>query len=83
MIKEITQLAGVLGQPDVTELSVLLSDIENALLAKTITEHDYADLMVDVERLKKIIALRKNLELNQLIHDAVLGLIELAKAVKL
>jgi hypothetical protein len=39
--------------------------------------------MADVERLKHIIMLRNNLELNELIHDAVLGLIEMAKLVKL
>jgi hypothetical protein len=39
--------------------------------------------MVDVETLKNIIALKNNLELNKMIHDAVVGLIELAKMVKL
>ena len=68
---------------EAVELSFLLRDIEFCLQTRTITEQQYVELMVDVERLKKIIALKENLELNQLIHDAILGLIELAKAVKL
>lgn len=81
-IQAITDLLERQDTPEVIELSILLCDIEGSLNAKTITEQEYIALMVDVERLKKIITLKENLELNKMIHDAVVGLIELAKMVK-
>jgi len=67
----------------VRTIGILLAEVEECLKSKQITEQDYVDIMADVERLRTIIALKKNLELNQLIHDAVVGIIELAKMVKL
>lgn len=81
-ITAITDLLNRQDSEEVMEISILLCDIERSLECKAITEQEYVALMVDVERLKKIIALKKNLELNQLIHDAVVGIIELAKMVK-
>jgi hypothetical protein len=81
-IPAITDLLNRQDSEEVMEISILLCDIERSLDCKTITQQEYADLMIDVERLRTIIALKKNLELNQLIHDAVVGLIELAKMVK-
>jgi hypothetical protein len=66
----------------VQELTELLVGIEGALIEKSITEIQYVELMVDVERFRTIIALKNNLELNRMIHDAVVKLIELAKLVK-
>lgn len=71
-----------IDDPHVHELTCMLSDIAGALDKKTITQQEYVELMVDVERLRTIIALKENLELNKLIHDAVVGIIEIAKAVK-
>lgn len=81
-ISAITDLLNRQDSEEVMEISILLCDIERSLDCKAITEQEYIALMVDVERLKKIIALKENLELNQLIHDAVVGIIELAKMVK-
>jgi len=67
----------------VRTIGILLAEVEESLKTQQITEQDYVDIMADVERLKTIIALKKNLELNQMIHDAVVGIIELAKMVKL
>ena len=83
MIQAITDLLERQDSPEVLELSILLNDIEGSLNGGTITQHEYAELMVDVETLENIIALKNNLELNKMIHDAVVGLIELAKMVKL
>lgn len=85
MIEAITNLMNRQDSEEVVELSILLDEIENALNSKTLplTQQEYADLMIDVERLKKIIELKNNLELNKMIHDAVMGIIELAKMVKL
>lgn len=66
----------------VTELTSLIEAIEEALTDKTISEPQFADLMVDVERLRKIIQEAEDLALNQVIHDSVMGLIALAKALK-
>ncbi len=82
MIQAITDLLNRQDTPEVIELSILLTDIEGSLEGGTITQHEYVELMVDVEHLKKIIALKENLELNKLIHDAVVGIIQLAKLVK-
>jgi len=68
--------------PHVVSISLLIEGVAKGLKDKTISESEYADLMADVEVLKKIIALKNNLELNKAIHDAVVGLIELAKLVK-
>jgi hypothetical protein len=81
-IQAITDLLERQDSEEVIELSILFCDIERSLDCKAITEQEYIALMVDVERLKKIIALKENLELNKLIHDAVVGIIELAKLVK-
>lgn len=82
MIPAITDLMNRQDSNEVMELSILLCDIEGSLEGGTITQHEYVELMVDVEALKKIIALKNNLELNKMIHDAVVGIIELAKMVK-
>lgn len=66
----------------VTELTALIEAIEEALTDKTISEPQFADLMVDVERLRTIIREAEDLALNQVIHDSVMGLIALAKALK-
>jgi hypothetical protein len=81
-IPAITDLLNRQDSEEVMEISILLCDIERSLDCKALIQQEYADLMVDVERLRVIIALKKNLELNQMIHDAVVGIIELAKLVK-
>ena len=83
MIQAISDLMARKDSEEVMEISLFLNEVEQALTGGTITQQEYAELMIDIEALKKIIALKNNLELNQLIHKAVLGLIELAKLVKL
>lgn len=85
MIDAITKLLDRQDTPEVVELSNILALIEDGLRTTfdPISQQEYVELMADVERLKKIIELKGNLELNQMIHDAVIGIIELAKMVKL
>jgi hypothetical protein len=82
-IEAVTQLLNRQDSEEVMELSILLNDIEQMMRVKALSEQEYANLMIDVERLRKIIELKENLELNQLIHEAILGLVELAKLIKL
>lgn len=81
-ISPITDLLNRQDSQEVIEVSILLAEIEASLELKTLTDAEYADLMADVERLRTIIELKGDLELNQKIHDALVGLIALAKAVK-
>jgi hypothetical protein len=81
-IAAITELMKRQDSEEVMQLSLLLNEIEGSLNAKTITEQEYVELMVDADRLWKIIGLKNKLELNQMIHDAILGIVQLAKLVK-
>lgn len=74
----------LLTHPDarVKELAELLADIGEALQQKTITEQEYVSLMVDTERLREVIGLAEDLDLNIKINEAIKGVIELAKLVK-
>lgn len=66
----------------VAELANLLVDVGEALQEKKITEQEYASLMVDAERLRQIIKLADDLDLDIKINEAIRGIIELAKMVK-
>lgn len=66
---------------DIRELGVLLADIEKALIAKEITEQEYVQLMVDVERLRTTIMVADNARIDIIVHQAIRGIIELAKMV--
>jgi mannitol/fructose-specific phosphotransferase system IIA component len=66
----------------VKELAELLANIGEALQEKTITEQEYVSLMVDAERLRKVIALAEDLSLNIKINEAIRGIIDIAKMVK-
>jgi hypothetical protein len=66
----------------VMDMKALIEDIQKGVRDKTLSEAEYAELMSDVEAMKKIIELKNDLELNEKIHDAVVALIELAKLVK-
>jgi hypothetical protein len=81
MIQSITRLFGIPVDPTVTELALLLSDIEVALIDKSITEQEYVALMVDVERLRSVIKKTGRAEWNQLIHQSVTEIINLAAKV--
>lgn len=83
MIYAITQLLGLTSRGPVQEISLLMNDIEIALKDRTITEQEYVSLMEDADRLKQIIVLMGDMELNQKINEAIKGLVELAKVVKL
>lgn len=64
------------------ELGYLLSEISIALTDKTITEQEYVTLMIDTERLKKVIELSEDQELKLKVNAAFKVVIELAKLVK-
>jgi hypothetical protein len=81
MMKELEALLANTNKHVMT-FTELLVGIEMALKEGDITQDEYIDVMIDVERLKKIITLKEDLELNKLIHDAVVAIIELAKMVK-
>lgn len=66
---------------DVQELAQILADIETALATQSITEQEYVSLMVDVERLRVVIYASDNARLCIMVHNAIRGVIELAKAV--
>lgn len=66
---------------DVQELASLLADIEKALASKSITEQEYVQLMIDVERLRAVIYASDNARITIMVHDAIRGLIQLAKTV--
>jgi hypothetical protein len=66
---------------DVQELALLLSDIEKALASKEITEQEYVNLMVDVERLREVILTAADMRIDILVHQAIRGVIQLAKTV--
>jgi hypothetical protein len=85
MNESLTKLLNREDSPEVIRLADILALIHDGMDPNgfdPISQQEYVELMVDVERLKAIIALKKDLELNQLIHDAVTGIIELAKLVK-
>lgn len=66
----------------VKELARLIDAIEEELTANRISQTEYVDLMVDVERLRMIIQEAQDLALDQLIHEAIEGLIHLAEMAK-
>ena len=84
MIYEITELLGLTdASPQLKELALLFNDVETALLNKAITTQEYVGLMEDIERLRQIIAVTAELELNIKINTAVKGLITLAQSAKI
>lgn len=83
MISAITNLLGLTHtDPALKTLAEILANVEESLLSKTISTQEYVALMVEVERLRKVIDLANDLELAQTIHAAITGLIELAKTAK-
>lgn len=77
-------IASLLLEKDaqVLEVARLLADIETALVDKKLTEQEYVSLMVDVERLRAIIALSDNVRVNIALNQAIKGIIELAKMIQ-
>lgn len=69
------------GDAHVKELCVLIESIEQALAGKKITQTEYVDLMIDVERLRMVIQEAQDLALDQLIHDAIAELVNIAEKV--
>ena len=83
MIPAITNLLGLTHtDPALKALTEVLVDIETSLTQKTITPQEYVDLMVEVDRLTKVIDRANDLELRSTIHAAIAGLIALAKTAK-
>lgn len=68
--------------PKVQEFALLLSDIETALKSGQLTEQEYVQLMVDVERMKKVIELANDLSLNITMNEVIYGLMDVAKSAK-
>jgi hypothetical protein len=66
---------------DVQELAMLLADIEKALVSKEITEQEYVQLQIDVERLRAVTMLANDARIDIMVHEAIRGLIQLAKTV--
>ena len=79
IIQEAVKKLQSYNDPHVKELSLLMADIEFALNNKGISQTEYVDLMVDVERLRTIIQEAQDLALDQIIHEAIEGLIMLAE----
>ena len=66
---------------DVQELALLLADIEKALVSKQISEQEYVQLMVDVERLRTVVLEAADMRIDIMVHQAIRGVIQLAMAV--
>jgi hypothetical protein len=60
----------------------LVREVEQALTAQTITTEEYVSLMIELERLEHIIQISGQIELTTAVHEALLGLIALAKTAK-
>jgi hypothetical protein len=71
------------NDPHVKELAILIGEIEHALKDKAISQTEYVDLMVDVERLRTVIGEAQDLALDQIIHNVIAELINLAEMMKL
>lgn len=69
------------GSPKVREVAQLILDVEKALTERTITKEEFHSLLFDIERLQEVIAESDNARVDIMLHRAVMGLIELAKAV--
>ena len=67
---------------DAVKIAALIKEIDDALHMNLINQQEFTDLMVDVERARTVIALKNNVKLNQLVHDAIAALIELVKIAK-
>lgn len=83
MINPITTLMSLSTDNEaIKTCALLLNDIETELRAGRLTEQQYVELMVGVEDLRGIIQTMNEIEANQLIHEAVVQLVELAKSIK-
>jgi len=65
----------------VREVAQLIIDLEKALQDRTISRQEYNSLMFDIERLRLVISLSNDARVDIIIHQAVEGLVALAKAV--
>lgn len=67
--------------PQIREVAQLIIDLDKALQDRTITRPEYNSLMFDIERLRLVISQANNFRADIIIHQAVEGLLTLAKAI--
>lgn len=67
--------------PQIREVAQLIIDLDNALQDRTITRPEYNSLLFDIERLRLVISQAHNIRAEIIIHQAVEGLLTLAKAI--
>ncbi len=67
----------------VHQLGMLLDGIAEELKEGKLTQDEFTSLMIDAEKLRKVISATNGILLDVKIHQAIEGLIELAKMAKI